>query len=130
MPDDLNLQEIPRYGNAGVAFLGVEVKDTYFLLVCVFIGIIGGARWGAPVYIGVPAAGYFLTKIYLDWTSDNLPGSFSALLYRLGLYGYSHGLRAKNVIYHGDAVAMNPGFDEQEMEMLTPYLDKTEHGSR
>lgn len=122
MTDDYRLEEIPRYGDAGVAFLGVEVKDTYFLMASVFIGLIAGSKWGMSAYLGIPASGYFLTKLYLDWKSNQLPGSLLAFLYSKGIIGYSAGLRNRNVIYHGDSIGINKGFDNQEEEILTPYL--------
>jgi hypothetical protein len=118
MSTEVNLQEIPRYGNAGVAFLGVEIGDTYLLIASVFLGLILGARGGMSFYVGLPVGGYFLTKLYLDWKSGQLPGSFTALMYTKGLTGYSSALKAKNVIYHGDSIAINKGFAEQEKEML------------
>jgi uncharacterized membrane-anchored protein YitT (DUF2179 family) len=121
------MQQIPRYGNAGVAFLGVEVKDTYLLIACVFVGLVVGARVGAIAYIGIPLGGYFITTLYLDWKDGQLPGSLSAFLYTKGIRGYSPGLSERNVIYHGDAVIMNKGFEEQEKEMLAPYL-KAQNG--
>ena len=129
MSSELPLQEIPRYGNAGVAFLGVEVKDTYVLIASVFLGLIAGSRWGMPAYLGIPAGGYFLTRLYLDWKSGQLPGSFLAFLFTKGFAGYSQGLKDRNVIYHGDAEIMNKAFDEQEAEMLTPYFsEKNKNG--
>jgi hypothetical protein len=122
------LLEIPRYGNAKVAFLGVEVNDTYFLLASVFVGLFSGARLGMFGYIGIPAGGYFLTMLYLDWKSGHLPGSVRTFLFTKGIAAYSRGLRGKNVIYHGDAVIINKAFDEQEIEMLTPYLEKNKNG--
>jgi hypothetical protein len=127
MSDELQLQEIPRYGNAGVAFLGVEVGDTYLLIASVFIGLIAGTRWGMSAYIGIPAGGYFITKLYLDWKSSQLPGSLQSFLFSTGISGYSNGLIDKNVIYHGDSIGINKGFDIQEEEMLTAYLQAKEN---
>ncbi len=124
MPSELHLQEIPRYASARVAFLGVEVNETYLLIASVFIGLVTGSKWGMPAYLGLPAAGYFLTKLYLDWKSGQLPGSLREFLFSKGIRGYSSGLMGKNVIYHGDSVIMNKGFDEQEVAMLTPYFNK------
>ncbi len=122
-------QEIPRFGNAGVAFLGVEVNDTYLLIASVFIGLVSGSRLGMTGYIGIPAAGYFLTRLYLDWKSGHLPGSFRAFLFSKGILGgYSNGLSDRNVIYHGDAVIINKAFHDQEIEMLTSFLEKKNNG--
>lgn len=130
MPSDEDLlNEIPRYGDAGVAFLGVEVNDTYLLIASIVVGLLLGARLGMIAYIGIPGAGYFITKLWLDWKSSQLPGSFSAYLFTKGISGYSSGLRNQNVIYHGDAVIINKSFDEQEAEMLTPYLEKKINGT-
>jgi len=131
MSTDQQLQEIPRYGGSGVAFLGVEVQDTYLLIVSVFGGLILGSKWGMPAYLGLPAAGYFLTKLYLDWKSGQLSGSFMTYLFTKGFRGYSSGFKDGNVIYHGDSVIMNKAFGEQEEEMLAPYFDnleKNNHG--
>ena len=128
MPSELHLQEIPRYASARVAFLGVEVNETYLLIASVFTGLVAGSRWGMPAYLGLPAGGYFLTKLYLDWKSGQLPGSLRVFLYSKGIKGYSSGLRTRNVIYHGDSVIINKSFDEQEVEMLTPYLNKYKNG--
>jgi len=128
MSDEPQLQEIPRYGNAGVAFLGVEVTDTFLLIASVFVGLIAGAKWGMPAYLGIPAGGYFLTKLYLDWKSGQLPGSFRAYLFTKGIGGYSEGLKDRNVVYFGDSIGINKAFAEQEEEMLTPYLEKNKNG--
>lgn len=117
------LYTIPRYGNAGVAFLGVDVNQTIFLIASIFVGIIGGAKGGMPFYIGAPAVGYFGTRIYLDWTSNQSPGSLRAMLYRFGFAGYSSGLRTQKTIYLGDSMGINPIFDEQVIEIITPYLE-------
>ena len=123
-----SLDEIPRYGDAKVAFLGVEISDTYLLIASLFVGLLLGTKLGMTAYIGIPVGSYFLTKLWLDWKSGQLPGSFRTYLYRNGLSGYSIGLNDKNVIYHGDAVILNKGFDDQESEMITSYLEKNKNG--
>ena len=123
-----DLDEIPRYGDAAVAFLGVEISDTYLLIASIFVGLILGTKFGMAAYIGIPVGSYFLTKLWLDWKSSQLPGSFRTFLYRKGYSGYSTGLKDKNVIFHGDGVILNKGFDDQESEMITSYLEKKKNG--
>lgn len=100
---------IPRHGGAGVGFLGVELKDTGILIASVFLGIVVGASAGYGGYIGIPVAGYFVNKIYLDWKNASLPGYFRLSLFVMGIYGYSPAFKQKNTLYVGDAVVINPG---------------------
>lgn len=113
--DDSDLmRRVTRHGGAGVAFLGVEVKDTYLLIASVFAGLIAGSKYGLPAYFGFPGLGYFLTRLYLDWKSGHLPGMERAWAYSVGIWGYSTGLDSRKTIYFGDAVATNAERGEQQ----------------
>lgn len=100
---------IPRHGKAGVAFLGVELKDAVILIGSVFIGLFAGTVVGFSGYIGVPVFGYFVNKAYLDWKTSRLPGYFRSFLFTLGFAGYSPAFQQRNTVYIGDAVVINPG---------------------
>jgi len=100
---------IPRHGNAGVAFLGVEFGDAFIVIGSVFAGLFVGSLIGVPGYLGVPMGGYFLNKLYVDWRSKSLPGQFRQRLFELGLAGYGRHFRAAEVVLVGDATVINPG---------------------
>lgn len=112
----VNLYSIPRYGNAGVAFLGVEFKDTILLIASLFVGIISGMLFGLPAYIAPPIAGYVITVLYLDWKSDKLPGFLLVWLYSRGYAGYSIGFPDRNIVYVGDARPINLTCSHSERE--------------
>jgi hypothetical protein len=123
MSSEVSLYKIPRYGDARVAFLGVEVNDTYLLMVCFIGGLILGTKYGIAAFIVISAGGYFLTQLWLDWKSGQLPGGFRAYLYSQGWLGYTSGLKSGEVIYHGDALIMNAAYADQELEMLELYIE-------
>ena len=100
---------IPRYGDAGVAFAGVELKDAVIVLVSIFLALIFGGKVGTLGYIGFPVAGYFLNRLYVDRRSSQLPGQFRAYLFAQGLLGYSKSLQSKEILFIGDADGINPG---------------------
>jgi hypothetical protein len=106
--------EIPRHGNAGVAFLGVELKDATIVIVSVFVGIVVGWQTGPLGYLGVPAAGFFLNKVYIDWRKNTLPGQARLQLFKAGLAGYGRGFKAADVLFVGDAAVIYPGRREEE----------------
>lgn len=101
---------IPRRGDAGVAFLGVELKDAWLVLGGVFCGLFAGSvfQMGTAGYIGFPIGGYMLNRVYIEWQNNNLPGVFRCRLFSRGITGYSPTIRAQNVVYTGDAVVINP----------------------
>ena len=100
--------KIPRYGNAGVAFLGVELSDALILIVSVFVGLATGTQFGPVAYIGVPVAGFFLNKLFIDWRSKSLPGQTRVYLFQVGLVGYAGGFKGGDVVFVGDGVVINP----------------------
>jgi len=101
---------IPRHGDAGVAFLGVELKDAWLVLGGVFCGLFAGSifQMGTTGYLGFPIGGYMLNRLYIEWQNNNLPGVFRCRLFSRGLAGYSPTIRAQKIIYVGDAVVLNP----------------------
>lgn len=101
--------KIPRHGRAGVAFLGVQLKDAVILISSVFIGLIVGKFIGFSGYVGIPVLGYFANKTYLDWKSARLPGYLRLFLFAHGIAGYSSAFKQRNTIYIGDGVVINPG---------------------
>jgi len=128
--DDTDLmQRVTRYGGAGVAFLGVDVEDTYLLIASVFIALIAGSKLGPPGFFVPPLVGYGLTKIYLDWKSGHLPGMERAWLYSRGYMGYSSGLDSMGTIYFGDDIAKNPEIEEQEIAIILEHFKAQQHGS-
>lgn len=105
--------DIPRHGNAGVAFLGVEFGDAIILLASVFIAIPVGAQVGTLAFLGIPAAGFFLNRLYIDWRANSLPGQSARFFYGLGILGYSKGLSSRSVVYVGDGRVINPGNNQR-----------------
>jgi hypothetical protein len=101
---------IPKYARAGVAFAGVEIEDTFILLGGVLVGFVSGAflNLGIKAFIGIPVLAYLLNAWYLDWKEDAPPGHLRAVLYRLGIVGYSKAYPKANMIYVGDNNALNP----------------------
>jgi hypothetical protein len=103
--------EIPRYGNAKVAFLGTEIGDAKIFLASLFIGLFAGKfipGMGVKGYLGVPVLGYFLNRAWVDWKVKSSPGYIHAFLYRIGLYSYSSAFSSKNTVFVGDGAIINP----------------------
>jgi hypothetical protein len=107
--------KIPRKGGANVAFLGAELKDAVPVLASVFIGIFCGSAlgWGNLGYLGIPFAGYFLNRMYIDWQSKTLPGAFRNFLFSKGLAGYSQALKSQQTVFKGDGLVINPGTSQR-----------------
>ena len=103
--------KIPRFANAGVAFLGVELNDALILICSVFVGLATGTQFGPAAYIGVPVAGFFLNKLFIDWRSKSLPGQTRVYLFQVGLVGYAGGFKGGDVVFVGDGVVINPDPD-------------------
>lgn len=118
MADKDTQYKIPKHSKAGVAFLGVEFKDTYLLIVCVIFGLIFGGQFGLFGQIGIPVLGFMLNKSFLDWKKQRLPGFANEVLYSFGIKGYSKGLNKKNKIFVGDARPINTGFVEQVKKII------------
>ncbi|CAM2198480.1 Conjugal transfer protein (plasmid) [Paraburkholderia kururiensis] len=108
---------IPKYGGAGSAFLGVEFKDTYILIVSVFVALVAGKFYGTGAYLGIPFVGYHANKKYIEWRSTRLPGFILVWLYRFGMRGYSGGFRSQRTVYVGDATVINPASDRLLSQM-------------
>lgn len=118
---------IPRHGAAGVAFLGVELKDAAILIASVFVGIAVGAKVGFGGYIGIPMFGYFLNKAYIDWKKSRLPGYVRTFLFINGLAGYSSAFRKSATIYVGDSVVINAGASTM-LDTLQAKTSRIRHG--
>lgn len=110
------ISTIPLHGDAKVAFLGVDVQDTYVLIGSVFAGFILGGKLGLWGYLGIPFVGYFITRAWVDMRSANLPGAIGAKLYRSGLIGYSKSLSSGQIIYVGDNDIINPNIMNELLE--------------
>lgn len=95
---------IPKRAGANVAFLGVELKDAAILIASVFLGIICGSffGWGNLGYLGMPLAGYFLNRIYIEWQSRNPRGVVRRYLFKLGLAGFSKTFTSQQIVFVGD----------------------------
>ncbi len=95
---------IPKRAGADVAFLGVELKDTAILIASVFIGILCGSLFGMGNfgYVGMPVAGYFLNRAYIEWQSRNQRGVVRRYLYKVGLGGFSKTHTSQQTIFVGD----------------------------
>jgi hypothetical protein len=104
----MSAEHVPRYGKADVAFAGAELRDAWLLIGSVFAGMALGSVLGWAAYVGLPVLGYFGTRVYIEWKGRHLPGYFTALLYRLGVGGYSTALDRKLKRFIGDARVVNP----------------------
>jgi hypothetical protein len=102
-------ERVPQNGKADVAFAGAELGDAWLLIGSVFAALVFGSLFGWGAYIGIPLLGYFGTKAYIQWKSNNLPGHFTVLLYRWGLAGYSAAFNRKKKLFIGDSKVVNPG---------------------
>ncbi|MCE4547999.1 MULTISPECIES: hypothetical protein [unclassified Caballeronia] len=109
---------IPKYGGAESAFLGVEFKDTYILIVSVFVALVAGKIYGTGAYLGIPFVGYHANKKYIEWRSTRLPGFILVWLYRFGLRGFSKGFKSQRTVYVGDATVINPASDRLLSQMM------------
>ena len=103
---------VPKNGKAGVAFAGVAIADASPLLASIFIGLVVGQFIGWVGYVGVPVAGYVVTKVYIDWKKGRLPGHLSALLYKNGLGSYSRAFDKKNKVFVGNSSVVNPSSEK------------------
>jgi len=101
------IHKIPRGANAGVAFLGVELADTAPLVISIFMSIplSSGGSWWLPIICVV--AGFFATKLYVEFNSGQLNGHTQTLLYSYGIEGYSSAFDRQNKLFIGDSVISN-----------------------
>lgn len=101
---------IPKRGDAGVAFLGVELKDTAIVICSLFVGLFCGSAldMGNAGYLGIPIGGYAVNRLYIDWQSKNLPGALRNFLFRVGLSGYSDSLKSQKTVFIGNNQIINP----------------------
>ena len=123
--------EIPRNGNAGVAFLGVELSDTWILIVSVFLGLGAGSigQLGVLGYLGFPLGGYVLNKLYVDWRSKTVPGQVRNYLFRMGLMGYTKALKGGDVVFVGDSRVINPDSQALVERAMREQLTRGTHGA-
>jgi hypothetical protein len=124
-----NSFRIPKYGGAASAFLGVEFKDTYILIVSVFVALVAGKIWGTGAYLGIPFAGYHANKKYIEWRSTRLPGFVQVWLFRFGISGYSKGFKSQRTVYVGDATIINPA-SRRLLQQMRPKSTPTESGQQ
>ena len=101
---------IPKYARSGVAFAGVEIEDAFILLGGVLVGFVAGAflNLGLKAYIGVPVVCYLANTLYLDWKEQSPAGHLRAVMFRLGILGYSRAFPVAEMVYVGDSNALNP----------------------
>lgn len=118
MADNNQQYHIPKHGKADVAFLGVEFKDTYLLILSVIFGLTFGQQFGLFGQIGIPVIGYMLNKSFLDWKKSQLPGYTNEFLYKLGIKGFSSGMNKSNKIFVGDARPINTGLSKQVAKII------------
>jgi hypothetical protein len=104
----MSAERVPRHGKADVAFAGAQLGDAWLLILSIFGALVLGSVFGWAAYIGVPLAGYFLTKTYIQWKSKNLPGHFQVLLYRVGIMGFSSAFNRRKKLFIGDSKIVNP----------------------
>lgn len=109
--EEVNPYEIPRYGNAKVAFLGTEINDAKIFLLSIFVGLLAGKlipNMGLKGYVGIPALGYFLNRAWVDWKVKSPAGYIPALLYGIGLFSYSSAFTSRGQVFVGDGTVINP----------------------
>ncbi|WP_371765567.1 hypothetical protein [Massilia sp.] len=99
---------VPKYGKKDVAFAGAELNDAWIALGSIFVGMVAGSVFGWVFYVGIPLCGYVLTKMYIAWKEENLPGYIAVVLYRLGISGYSSAFNRKQKLFIGDSKVVNP----------------------
>ena len=99
---------IPSRADAGIQFLGVDVSDAVPVIAGVFIALMFGSLLGWVSYFIIPAIGWGLSKAWIAWKKVHPAGHFDALLYSLGISGYSEAFNRKNKIFVGDSVVINP----------------------
>ncbi|MFS2023488.1 hypothetical protein [Massilia sp. CT11-137] len=104
----MSVERVPKHGKADVAFAGAQLGDAWLLIGSVFAAMVAGGIFGWVAYIGIPVLGYLLTKAYIQWKSNNLPGHLQVLLYRVGLAGYSAAFNRKKKLFIGDSRIVNP----------------------
>ena len=119
-----DIVKIPRHGKAGVAFLGVELNDAFILIASIFIALLAGGSLGTGAYIGIPVAGFFLNRLYVDWRSNALPGQFQATLFTLGFRGYSRAFKSRDTVFIGDANVINAGASKAVDDMARALLQQ------
>lgn len=118
-----NPDQIPRYARAGVAFLGVEFGDALILVGSIFAALLLGKTLGTGAYIGIPVAGFYINRAYIEWRSKSLPGQWASLLFRWGLVGYSKAFSARETVFVGDAIIINPGSRECVDRVTRAYIE-------
>lgn len=104
----MSVERVPKHGKADVAFAGAQLGDAWLLIGSVFVAMVVGSLFGWVAYIGIPVLGYLLTKAYIQWKNNNLPGHLNVLLYRVGLTGYSAAFDRKKKLFIGDSTIVNP----------------------
>ncbi len=116
---------IPKRAGAGVAFLGVELKDAVIVICSVFIGIFAGSvlQAGNFGYIGIPLLGYFCNRLFIEWQSRYPRGIVKRALFRVGLSGYSKTLSSQKVVFVGDN---NP----TQIATYSKFIKELSDGSR
>ncbi len=122
---------IPRRGNAGVAFLGVEIKDAVIVIGSVFAGLLCGSAFdmGNVGYLGMPIGGYFVNRLYIDWQAKTLPGAFRNFLFSKGLWGYTDSVRSQKTIFVGDGVGINTASGAVLDEFMSKAKRSPDHGN-
>jgi len=105
----MSVERVPKHGKADVAFAGAQLGDAWLLIGSVFAALVAGSLFGWGAYIGIPLLGYVMTKAYIQWKTNHLPGHLNVLLYRLGMTGYSVAFNRKKKLFIGDGSIVNPG---------------------
>ena len=114
---------VPRRGGSGVAFMGVEFKDAIILLASIFIGLFCGSALGMgnTGYVGIPVAGYFANRLYVEWQRKTSPGALRNFLFSKGILGYTPTLRKQETLFVGDSTAIN----KDSKKWIDEIIEKT-----
>lgn len=102
-------ERVPKHGKKDVAFAGAQLSDAWLFIGSVIVALFVGSTAGWAAYIGIPVLGFGLTKAYIQWKSNHLPGFLAVILYRLGIAGYSAAFNRKKKRFVGDSKVVNPG---------------------
>jgi len=101
-------EHVPKHGKKDVAFAGAQLSDAWLLLGSIFVALVVGSTVGWLAYVGVPVLGFGLTKAYIHWKGEHLPGHLAVILYRWGIAGYSSAFNRKKKRFIGDSKVINP----------------------
>jgi len=118
--------QIPQYGKAGVAFLGVELSQGWPVIASLFFALPLGKLYWWVWYFAIPVGTFFVVKQYLQWMKNESDDFWTAIAYRLGLTSISPAFDDQKQIFLGDSVISAPGHSNH----LKDQIESENHGTR